>query len=74
MRAQPLIAAVFASVVAIGTAAVAAPPFLSRSAVVPALSTVRTDARCGRGWHWVPPGYAKHGKWRDGHCSPDRRY
>jgi len=26
---------------------------------------------CGRGYHWVPPGYARHGKWRGGHCAPN---
>jgi len=26
---------------------------------------------CGPGSHWVPPGYAKHAKWRPGHCAPN---
>jgi hypothetical protein len=26
---------------------------------------------CGRGYHWVPAGYARRGKWRDGHCAPN---
>ena len=25
---------------------------------------------CGKGQHWVPAGYAKHGKYRAGHCAP----
>ncbi len=32
---------------------------------------MRADVRCGEGGHWVPAGYAKHGKWRNGHCSRD---
>lgn len=73
MKIRPLrsIAAAFAGAVALSTAAAAAPPVASRPAVAPATNIVRVDARCGRGWHWVPPGYAKHGKWRNGHCAPD---
>lgn len=25
---------------------------------------------CGKGQRWVPAGYAKHGKYRPGHCAP----
>ena len=25
---------------------------------------------CGQGQRWVPAGYAEHGKYRAGHCSP----
>jgi hypothetical protein len=25
---------------------------------------------CGKGQRWVPAGYAKHGKYRAGHCAP----
>lgn len=32
---------------------------------------VRIDARCGHGWHYVPAGYARRGKWRAAHCSPN---
>jgi hypothetical protein len=54
-----------------GTAASAAPilPHRHTAALVAAL--VLVDARCGQGWHYVPAGYARHGKWRDGHCSPN---
>lgn len=27
--------------------------------------------KCGKGQHWVPAGYAKHGKYRTGHCAPN---
>jgi hypothetical protein len=27
-------------------------------------------AACPAGSHWVEPGYARHGKWRPGHCAP----
>jgi len=30
---------------------------------------VIVHARCGQGWHWIPAGYARHGKWRAGHCA-----
>jgi hypothetical protein len=26
--------------------------------------------KCGKGQYWVPAGYAKHGKYRAGHCAP----
>lgn len=26
--------------------------------------------KCGQGQRWVPAGYAKHGKYRAGHCAP----
>ena len=26
--------------------------------------------RCGKGQYWVASGYAKHGKYRAGHCAP----
>jgi hypothetical protein len=25
---------------------------------------------CGKGQRWVPGGYARHGKYRAGHCAP----
>jgi hypothetical protein len=25
---------------------------------------------CGKGQRWIPAGYAKHGKYRAGHCAP----
>jgi hypothetical protein len=27
--------------------------------------------KCGQGQHWVPAGYARHGKYRAGHCAPN---
>jgi hypothetical protein len=26
--------------------------------------------KCAKGQYWVPAGYAKHGKYRAGHCAP----
>ena len=26
--------------------------------------------KCGKGQYWVASGYAKHGKYRAGHCAP----
>jgi hypothetical protein len=37
----------------------------------PSAKLILVDARCGRGWHWVPAGYAKHAKWRAAHCARD---
>ncbi len=51
------------------SAAEAAPSLPNRAAVAPAAAAMPIDARCGHGWHWVPPHYAKHAKWRAGHCS-----
>jgi hypothetical protein len=49
-------------------AAPAAPLPADQPAVVPAAST--TAAKCPPGQRWVPPGYAKHGKYRVGKCVP----
>jgi hypothetical protein len=47
-----------------------AAPVASRADLAPqSAGAVLVDARCGHGWHYVPAGYAKHGKWRDAHCS-----
>ena len=63
---------IFLGVVAASSAAAGAgPPLPRRAAAAPVAAIVPVDGRCGRGWHWVPAGYAKHGKWRDGHCSPN---
>ena len=38
----------------------------------PVSQTVPTASHnCGKGQHWVPAGYAKHGKYRAGHCAPN---
>ena len=71
MRALLSTVAVAVGVAAVYSAATAGPPFPSAAMLAPAAKIVRVGARCGRGWHWVPPGYAKHGKWRDGHCAPN---
>ena len=52
------------------TAAVAAAPVLPRDyPLAPSPKLVLVGSRCGYGWHYVPAGYARHGKWRDAHCS-----
>jgi hypothetical protein len=51
------------------SAAVAAPTAPSSDAPAPSAKLVLVSAHCGHGWHWVPAGYATHGKWRDAHCS-----
>jgi hypothetical protein len=60
--------------VALGAAAGAAPAIPvsatgGSAGRVPSPDLVLADARCGHGWHYVPAGYARHGKWRDAHCS-----
>ncbi len=54
---------------ALGTAAMAAPEMSDNHALARSPDLVLVDARCGHGWHYVPQGYARHGKWRDAHCS-----
>ena len=49
--------------------AVPAGPDKAQSASAQAI--VKVDARCGDGWHWVPDGYGRKGKWRPAHCVPD---
>ena len=36
----------------------------SSKAILPAKTS------CPKGQRWVPAGYAKHGKYRAGHCAP----
>jgi hypothetical protein len=35
-----------------------------------AQTTPAATHNCGKGQRWVPAGYAKHGKYRAGHCAP----
>jgi hypothetical protein len=58
-----------ASALALSTAAIAAPEMPVHHAFAPSPDVVLVDARCGHGWRYVPQGYARHGKWRDAHCS-----
>jgi hypothetical protein len=52
------------------TAAFAAAPVLPRGdPLAPSPKLVLVGSRCGYGWHYVPAGYARHGKWRDAHFS-----
>jgi hypothetical protein len=53
----------------LGAAASAAPAVRDRAGAALSPGVVLVDARCGHGWHYVPAGYARHGKWRDAHCS-----
>jgi hypothetical protein len=65
----PSLLTIIVGLVAAASAAAAAPSLPSRAAVAPVAAAVPIDARCGQGWHWVPPHYAKHAKWRAGRCS-----
>jgi hypothetical protein len=51
--------------------AAATPSVPIRTAAAP-LSRIVPAAthHCGKGQRWVPAGYAKHGKYRAGHCAP----
>lgn len=64
-----LVLTILFGLAATASAAGAAPALPTPAAVAPAIAAVPIDARCGRGWHWVPPHYAKHAKWRAGYCS-----
>src|SRR5215469_5248979 len=47
-----------------------ATPIAPRGAIITPVSKIVTVAHhCGKGRYWVPAGYAKHGKWRAGHCA-----
>ena len=50
-------------------AAEATPIGQSRASVVSS-NLVAVAHKCPQGQRWVPAGYAKHGKYRVGHCSP----
>lgn len=51
--------------------AAAAPSLPTRIAVAPISGIVLVASHnCGKGQRWVPAGYAKHGKYRAGHCAP----
>ena len=47
----------------------AAPSGPSSQIIAPVSKVVLVAHHCGQGRHWVPAGYAKHGKWRAGHCA-----
>jgi hypothetical protein len=50
--------------------AAATPSGPSSAIIAPVSKVVLVAHHCGQGRHWVPAGYAKHGKWRAGHCAP----
>ena len=47
----------------------AAPALPNRAEAASASNIVLVDHRCGPGARWVRQGYAKHAKWRPGHCK-----
>jgi len=52
-------------------AAGGAPSLPSSATAGPASRAVpAASPKCGKGQYWVPSGYAKHGKYRAGHCAP----
>ena len=53
--------------------ATATPLLSSTSTTVlstPQISLPVASHKCPQGQRWVPAGYAKHGKYRVGHCAP----
>jgi hypothetical protein len=71
MRASVL-AFVGAFGLAVSFQTAAAVPLVSSSgAAKPVIQSVPVASHnCGKGQRWVPAGYAKHGKYRVGHCAP----
>jgi hypothetical protein len=65
-----------ASIVAIGLGvslqSASSAPLLRSGVAAGAISKAIPVAshKCGQGQRWVPAGYAKHGKYRAGHCAP----
>ncbi len=67
-----IIASAIVSTAALSAAPCAAPNLPANGKVLrPPSSVVVVDARCAKGWHWVPAGYARRGKWRAAHCARD---
>jgi hypothetical protein len=64
---------VFALGVTVGLQTPAAALSLPGSAVIGSVSQSVPVAKpkCGTGQHWVPAGYARHGKYRVAHCAPN---
>lgn len=56
----------------VGLPTAGAAPLGARSATVAPIfkSVPAATHHCGKGQRWVPAGYAKHGKYRAGHCAP----
>ena len=48
----------------------AAPSAPNKEAIALVSGIVPAAQKCGAGQRWVPAGYAKHGKYRAGHCAP----
>jgi len=58
----------------LGTVAVldraGATPLSASSPILAPISMPAASHNCGTRQRWVPAGYAKHGKYRAGHCAP----
>ena len=54
----------------LGTAAAAVLPPSNSTIGAPSSNVPIASHKCGQGQYWVPSGYAKHGKYRAGHCAP----
>lgn len=51
--------------------AAAIPPVPGSTMIAVASTSIPAAShKCGNGQRWVPAGYAKHGKYRAGHCAP----
>ena len=64
------LAAAFA--IGIGLQTASASPSLPDGAALASspTSVLVAHHHCGQGQRWIPAGYAKHGKYRPGHCAP----
>jgi hypothetical protein len=48
-----------------------AAPYAPNTATIVSVSEIVPAAnKCAEGQRWVAAGYAKHGKYRAGHCAP----
>jgi hypothetical protein len=56
---------------AAGLQSTAAAPFGASANIVAPMPRIITAANpnCPKGQRWIPAGYAKHGKYRAGHCA-----
>jgi hypothetical protein len=53
----------------LSTMAVSAP--MERPAAARASQVIAVTYSCTTGQRWIAAGYARHGKWRPGHCAKD---
>jgi hypothetical protein len=70
MRSSVLVLFAAMFVVTSFPVAEAAPSAPNKGTIAFVSGIVPAAQKCADGQRWVPAGYAKHGKYRAGHCAP----